>query len=108
MKIISMHQPMATWVILGWKTIETRLHDRFACLKGQRIGIHSTEKFYSVSFNDLFLFGSDEMNLQSTQIFYPHGMILGTVFVEDVLRLDETHSTKSLIDCSAGDRFGLV
>jgi len=44
MKAISLWQPWATWVSLGWKTIETREHDRFKSLIGQRIAIHAAIK----------------------------------------------------------------
>jgi hypothetical protein len=43
MKAISLHQPWATWVALGWKTIETRMHARFKGLVGQRIAIHAAQ-----------------------------------------------------------------
>jgi hypothetical protein len=43
MKAISLHQPWATWITMKWKTIETRTHARFACLKGQRIAIHAAK-----------------------------------------------------------------
>jgi len=41
MKAISLWQPWATFVVLGWKTIETRTHSRFKSLAGQRIAIHA-------------------------------------------------------------------
>lgn len=44
MKAISLHQPWATWVAMGWKTIETRTHHMFKNLKGQRIAIHAAQK----------------------------------------------------------------
>ena len=45
MKAITLRQPWAMFVSMGWKTIETRFHQRFQCLKGQRIVIHSGKKF---------------------------------------------------------------
>ena len=44
MKAISLWQPWATFVALKWKTIETRDHDKFKKLVGQRIAIHSARK----------------------------------------------------------------
>ena len=44
MKAISLWQPHATWVAMKWKTIETRTHDRFRSLRGQRIIIHAAQK----------------------------------------------------------------
>ena len=38
---ISLHQPWASWVAMGWKTIETRSHNRFASLVGKRVAIHA-------------------------------------------------------------------
>jgi len=45
MKAISLWQPWATLVALKLKTIETRGHDRFRNLSGQRIAIHATQKW---------------------------------------------------------------
>lgn len=44
MKAISLRQPWAAWVAMKWKKIETRTHDRFRSLEGQRIAIHATQK----------------------------------------------------------------
>ena len=44
MKAISLWQPWATFVSLEWKTIETRTHERFRGLVGQRIAIHAAKK----------------------------------------------------------------
>ena len=41
MKAITLWQPHASWIAMGWKTIETRDHDRFRGLVGQRIAIHA-------------------------------------------------------------------
>ena len=45
MKAISLWQPWASLVALKLKTIETRGHDRFKGLVGQRIAIHAGRKF---------------------------------------------------------------
>ena len=41
MKAISLWQPWATFVTMKWKTIETRTHQWFNGLVGQRIAIHA-------------------------------------------------------------------
>lgn len=41
MKVITLWQPWASFIALGWKTIETRDHDRFKNLVGETIGIHA-------------------------------------------------------------------
>lgn len=44
MKAISLRQPWAYFVSVKLKTIETRTHQRFKSLVGQRIAIHSGQK----------------------------------------------------------------
>ena len=44
MKAISLWQPHATWIALGWKTIETRTHERFKNLVGERIAIQAAKR----------------------------------------------------------------
>jgi hypothetical protein len=43
--IISLWQPWAQWVALGWKLIESRTHNRFKSLLTKRIGIHASAKW---------------------------------------------------------------
>lgn len=50
MKAISLWQPWAQWVSIGWKLIETRDHDRFKGLVNQRIAIHSAKKWDNNAF----------------------------------------------------------
>jgi hypothetical protein len=39
--VITLKQPWATWVLWGWKIVETRLHNQFGSLMNKRIGIHA-------------------------------------------------------------------
>ena len=48
MKAISLWQPWATCIAMKWKTIETRKHNRFKLLEGQRIAIHAAKKVVPV------------------------------------------------------------
>lgn len=41
MKAISLHRPWCYFIEWEWKTIETREHERFSALAGQRIAIHA-------------------------------------------------------------------
>jgi len=45
MKAITLWQPWASLIAHGFKTIETRRHNHFACLVGQRIAIHAGKSF---------------------------------------------------------------
>jgi len=42
--VLTLWQPWATWIAWGWKTIETRTHNKFASLLGKRIAIHAGQK----------------------------------------------------------------
>lgn len=45
MKVITLWQPWASFIEFGWKTIETRTHDRFKNLVGETIAIHAGQKW---------------------------------------------------------------
>ncbi|RLC21605.1 MAG: hypothetical protein DRH56_09415 [Deltaproteobacteria bacterium] len=55
MKAISLHQPWATFIAFGWKTIETRDHDRFRSLAGTRIAIHGAKTVEKEAFGSMHL-----------------------------------------------------
>ncbi len=44
MKAITLWQPWATFVEVGWKSIEIRTHQRLKGLIGQRVAIHAAKK----------------------------------------------------------------
>ncbi len=86
MKAISLWGPWATWVCMKWKTIETRNHDRFKGLAGQRIVIHATQKIDSSAIINPYL-PSDLGPLQIENLwrFVPlcRGKLLCTATVKD-------------------------
>ena len=56
MKAISLHMPWALWIAIKWKTIETRTHDRFKNLMGERIAIHASQSFDETAFfSEMFM-----------------------------------------------------
>jgi hypothetical protein len=100
MKVITLWQPWATFIRLGWKTIETRTHKRFFTLLNQTIGIHAGNK-WDYDWKEL---AGDY--LDSTQIHYienvikfGRGEILCTAKVYKVGYLTLEHSQPALIDC---------
>lgn len=110
MKAITLWQPWACWISHGYKTIETRTHDRFKNLKGQRIAIHASKKFdkdYKSSFKWLFKKDRPIKILAVSMDAYFGGHIVCTAFVEDVGWLNRLHSKYALIDCTNTKRFGL-
>ncbi|HEX2866126.1 MAG TPA: hypothetical protein VHO03_03740 [Ignavibacteriales bacterium] len=112
MKVITLYRPWAYWVIWNWKTIETRIHNKFAILKGETIGIHAG-KFWdpdAIKAADSFLTPNQKAE---TLIMYkegklPGGRILGTAHVDDHRALSWDDSRKALIICPPDLRYGLI
>lgn len=110
--IITLYEPWSKWIALGWKTIETRTHNRFACLKGKRIGIHSGLKWDRNAVNEAFLYLTPERlmwtyNYSRTSAHICGGVILCTAMVEDFRELTEADSYQALIECRT-KRYGLI
>lgn len=101
---ITLYQPWAYWIIKGFKTIETRTHNRFASLKGQRILIHAGLTMDWDSFrNNPYL--SNEQMSETKELHRGH--ILGSAYVRDVRPLTPLDAPQALIECFT-DRFGLI
>jgi hypothetical protein len=108
MKCITLHRPWGLWVRLGWKRIETRLHDRFGCLCGERIGIHNGQTFDEQALAAASRYLSEEQLAEYAQMSPPPaGQFECTVFVDDAHWLNGDDSKAALIDCSDVRRFGL-
>lgn len=104
--VITLYQPWATWIMRGWKTIETRTHNRFGSLLGHKILIHAGQKTDSseLTVNNPYL--------TREQILYNpdevvNGFILGSARVDRFGALSEMHEQKALIECRSVQRFGL-
>jgi hypothetical protein len=101
--VITLYQPWATWIMREWKTIETRTHNKFACLEHQTILIHAGLTTDTKAINNPYLtkeqllFNPDEMI---------NGFILGSVFVSNYGILREYEDELALIECKT-QRYGL-
>lgn len=103
--VITLYQPWATWIMRGWKTIETRTHDRFKSLKHKTILIHAGQR------TDDSPLVIHNPYLTKEQILYNpeeviNGSILGSAFVSDFKLLNSENAKSSLIECDTL-RFGL-
>ena len=110
MKAITLHQPWATWIAWGWKTIETRTHRRFKSLVGERIAIHAGKTWdgnagtaarpYLVVYKP---------NPGEVSPYHRRGWILCTAMVTEHRALDRDDSKAALVNCGRllGLRFGL-
>lgn len=104
--VITIYQPWATWIIRGWKKIETRTHPRLQSLIHQTILIHAGQK------TDFSLATISNPYLTDEQIFFNpeeivNGMILGSAYVDACgwLSGDRWENEEALIETT--DRFGL-
>jgi predicted transcriptional regulator len=106
---ISLWEPWASFVMRGWKTIETRTHDRFRSLEGRTIGVHATKKWDP----DYLLKANAFMNADQFEavkdIRRKHCQaILGTARVQTVRVLSPSDSFAAMYECASRIRFGLV
>lgn len=102
--VITLYQPWATWIMRGWKTIETRTHNRFGCLIGKTILIHAGLKTDDTAINNPYL-TLQQLKHKPEDVI--NGCILGSVFVKSFGKLNDKHSKDALIDCGNTERFGL-
>lgn len=104
---ITLYQPWATWIMRGWKTIETRTHNRFRCLKGQTVLIHAGKTFDSSEASIKNIFLSYQQLHGTRKENFEYGKILGSAKVVDFASLSKHDSGAALIDCEDTLRFGL-
>jgi hypothetical protein len=103
---ITLYQPWATWIMRGWKTIETRTHNRFVSLKDKTILIHAgktTEVSEAIVKNPYLT--KEELIFNPQEII--NGHIIGQVDVIDFRELGWKDSYEALIDCEFTQRYGL-
>lgn len=110
---ISLHRPWALWVREGWKTIETRTHERFRGLDGKQIAIHASQKWEADVAERAYAqgwltSGQFEQTLQWQAADAMRGQVvaLATVNGAGWLSSQASHERKALIECRTA-RFGL-
>lgn len=102
---ITLWRPWAEWISLGWKTIETRTHARFASLEGKRIAIHAGLKWDKTAMDAAAPFLTDEQRRQPL-IALP-GHVICTALVSAHRPLAPDDAPGALIECRSVPRFGL-
>lgn len=88
---------------MGHKTVETRLHQRFKSLVGERIAIHAAQKFDHAAYES----ANRYCPILKLLVIQSGGGIIGTVRVERFASLSGADSKAALIDCEFTQRFGL-
>jgi hypothetical protein len=107
MKVLTLHLPWAWWIRKGWKTIETRLHSRFANTQG-RIGIHAGLTVDPSAIHEASPFLTSEQ-IQETldqdwELF--KGRIIASARVDRTGSVPVEDAAKALIECET-PRHGL-
>jgi hypothetical protein len=102
--VITLYQPWATWIMRGWKTIETRTHPRFACLLGREFLVHAGQKTDPEAINNPYL-TREQLLYRPEDVI--NGYILGSVYCNGFNKLNDKHSKDALIDCGSVSRYGL-
>lgn len=101
--VITLYQPWATWIMRGWKSIETRTHNRFSCLVNKTILIHAGKQTDGNAIKNPYLTKEQLLHNPDEMI---NGYILGSVFVNDFRELTTNAEQRSLIECTT-KRYGL-
>lgn len=103
---ITLWQPWASWIALGWKSIETRNHPQFAHLVGKRIGIHAGLRWDTQAIGMAAEWLTLEQQHQSDLLRGVKGVLVATAFVRHHERCMMYDSGKALIECGSR-RYGL-
>lgn len=99
---ITLWQPWASLVAIGRKTIETRTHDRFRCLKGRLLAIHAGATWDAAGAESLKRFG-----IEAKRDECPVGAVLALAGVWKADWLSGTSYQDHSACIDTGGRFGL-
>lgn len=102
--VITLYQPWATWIMRGWKTIETRTHNRFKSLDKKTILIHAGMNTDSAAINNPYLTKEQLLHEPDEMV---NGFILGSAYSLYLGCLDPDDSVNALIECETL-RYGLL
>lgn len=107
MKAISLWQPWAQWIAERHKTIETRTHDRFKALVGQRIAIHAAKRVDPDALRRAGLYWPEPALMKIAEASKNLGVIVCTAYVCESRPLCPADAYAALIECKT-PRFGLI
>lgn len=104
---LTLWQPWASLIAAGFKTIETRTHDKFAGLKHRRIAIHAGRRYHNEADDMIRRYSAEAMRWMKENLRgKDSGRILCTAFVLDARPLQPFDSKTAL--CDAGGLHGLI
>lgn len=110
MKAITLHEPWASWIAAGLKTIETRTHDRYKRLIGQRIAIHAGQRFDPDAISEALcaygpygtMSGVVQYRISDAAKRTRHGEVVCTAHIYAARWLGPGDSVDALITCELG------
>lgn len=105
---ITLWRPWANWVAEGWKTTETRLHDRFKGLRGRLIGIHAGLNWDKSARDAAAAYMSETQANFFNGYNGSAGHVVCVARVVGARWLLNEESRDALIDCGSTRRFGLI
>lgn len=108
MNCITLWQPWASWIARGWKTIETRTHQRFASLAGQYIAIHAARTWDpDWEFKAVDFLTPDQL-AETPRFRAVAGAVVCVADVAEHRELCQQDSQAALCYCGNGRLYGLV
>ena len=87
MKAITLYQPWASWIAYGWKTIETRMHNRFQSLRGERVAIHAGKTWDENAIRVAHDYLRPDQRHRVAKAGCPRGAVLCSAFVVGCRRM---------------------
>jgi hypothetical protein len=108
--VISLWQPWAQWILWGWKTIETRLHPRFASLAGKNVGIHASVTWDKKAITIARRWLSDEQVARTYDELRRGGCpgsLIAIASISEHRLTNPSDAARALIECET-PRYGLV
>ena len=107
MPVIQLWQPWASWVMEGWKTIETRTHNNFVWMLNYKVAVHACGKWHKEAIEIARPYLTNEQIRKTEEFKSIRKKIIGTAIVEKYSRLNSEHSKRALIECENTKRYGL-
>lgn len=95
---ITLWQPWATWIALGWKPIESRNHNAFARLVGHEVGIHAGLRWDDNAMHVAREFLTFEQLTQTSTFYGIRGQLVAIAKVNEHRRLTWKDSEGALLE----------
>jgi hypothetical protein len=102
---VTIYQPWAHWIAIGWKRIEVRNSNVLASLVGRRFAIHAA-RFISVEYEARAVEFAADLGIRTKSELWDsikdltYSAVLATGYAQAHELLTAAHSNEAMIDCS--------